>query len=115
MAGNAPVLRLSSVSKSFGGLNVLTGLSLDVGDNEVLGILGPNGAGKSTALQRHRRSSPSNLRRRHLQGTGYHAIASLEPMPGGNSADLSDTKTVQPHECERKRLGGWSPWRRTLG
>ena len=48
MAGNAPVLRLSSVSKSFGGLNVLTGLSLDVGDNEVLGILGPNGAGKST-------------------------------------------------------------------
>jgi branched-chain amino acid transport system ATP-binding protein len=43
-----PVLRLSSVSKSFGGLNVLSGLSLDVGDNEVLGILGPNGAGKST-------------------------------------------------------------------
>jgi branched-chain amino acid transport system ATP-binding protein len=48
MARNASVLCLSSVSKSFGGLNVLTGLSLDVGDNEVLGILGPNGAGKST-------------------------------------------------------------------
>jgi len=48
MAQIAPVLRLSSISKSFGGNSVLSGLNLDVGDNEVLGILGPNGAGKST-------------------------------------------------------------------
>ncbi len=43
-----PVLRLSAVSKRFGGLSVLSNLDLDVQDNEVLGILGPNGAGKST-------------------------------------------------------------------
>jgi branched-chain amino acid transport system ATP-binding protein len=48
MASDMPVLRLSSISKRFGGLTVLSGLELDVGDNEVLGILGPNGAGKST-------------------------------------------------------------------
>jgi branched-chain amino acid transport system ATP-binding protein len=43
-----PVLRLSAVSKSFGGLTVLSDLDLDVADNEILGVLGPNGAGKST-------------------------------------------------------------------
>jgi branched-chain amino acid transport system ATP-binding protein len=43
-----PALRLSAVSKSFGGLTVLSDLDLDVADNEILGILGPNGAGKST-------------------------------------------------------------------
>lgn len=48
MASDVPVLQLSSISKSFGGLKVLSGLELDIADNEVLGILGPNGAGKST-------------------------------------------------------------------
>lgn len=48
MTPGMPVLRLSAISKSFGGLNVLSDLNLDVGENEVLGILGPNGAGKST-------------------------------------------------------------------
>ncbi len=44
----SPVLRLESVSKSFGALRVVNNLSLDVAEGEALGVLGPNGAGKST-------------------------------------------------------------------
>jgi len=44
------LLELRSVSKSFGGLQVLNGLSLTVEQGEALGILGPNGAGKTTML-----------------------------------------------------------------
>ena len=42
------VLRLDKVSKNFGALTVVDGLSLQIADGEALGIIGPNGAGKTT-------------------------------------------------------------------
>lgn len=44
------MLRLSSVSKKFGGLEVLHQVSLTVSDGEVFGLIGPNGAGKTTVF-----------------------------------------------------------------
>ena len=43
-----PVLKLESVSKSFGGLQVLVDVNLIVNPQEIVGLIGPNGAGKST-------------------------------------------------------------------
>jgi branched-chain amino acid transport system ATP-binding protein len=45
-----PLLALDRVSKAFGSLIVVDGLSLAVEDGEALGVIGPNGAGKTTAL-----------------------------------------------------------------
>jgi branched-chain amino acid transport system ATP-binding protein len=42
------ILRLEKVSKSFGGLMVLTDIDLNVAREEIVGLIGPNGAGKST-------------------------------------------------------------------
>ena len=42
------ILQCDNVSKQFGGLKALNGVSLKIDDKEVLGLIGPNGAGKST-------------------------------------------------------------------
>ena len=43
-------LELREVSKSFGGVQAVTGVSLDVPQGELLSVIGPNGAGKTTLL-----------------------------------------------------------------
>ena len=42
------LLELNDVSKSFGGVAALTGVSFGVKQGEVFGVIGPNGAGKTT-------------------------------------------------------------------
>ncbi len=44
------LLRLQSISKSFGSTRAVDALSLSVDVGEVVGLIGPNGSGKSTTL-----------------------------------------------------------------
>jgi ABC-type branched-subunit amino acid transport system ATPase component len=44
----APVLEVTGLTISFGGLACLTKLDLDVGEGEIVSVIGPNGAGKTT-------------------------------------------------------------------
>jgi polar amino acid transport system ATP-binding protein len=48
---NAPILEVESLHKSFGELNVLEGVDLQVRSEESLCIIGPSGSGKSTFLR----------------------------------------------------------------
>jgi branched-chain amino acid transport system ATP-binding protein len=45
-----PVLEIDSLTKAFGGIQAIDGLSLTVNDGEILGIVGPNGAGKTVLI-----------------------------------------------------------------
>ncbi|WP_427019039.1 amino acid ABC transporter ATP-binding protein [Pseudarthrobacter sp. P1] len=48
---NEPILRARDVRKSFGHVEVLKGISLDIAKGEVACLLGPSGSGKSTFLR----------------------------------------------------------------
>lgn len=46
----APVLEARDLTKVFGGIRAIDGLSMHVVEGEILGIIGPNGAGKTVLI-----------------------------------------------------------------
>ena len=44
------MLRLSNLSKYFGGVRAVDALELNVKTGEIFGLIGPNGSGKSTTV-----------------------------------------------------------------
>ncbi len=83
MSGTTLALRLTGVSKSFGGLMAVGGVSLDVAPGERRAIIGPNGAGKTTLF----------------------SLISGEALPSGGRIELfgRDITTLPPHR--RAALG----------
>jgi ABC-type Fe3+/spermidine/putrescine transport system ATPase subunit len=51
MATDTAIFRIDGVSKSYGGVAALDGVTLDAGVNEYVSLLGPSGSGKTTLLR----------------------------------------------------------------
>ena len=51
MSARVSALKARALRKSYGALEVVSGLDLEVAPGECFGLLGPNGAGKTTTLR----------------------------------------------------------------
>src|SRR6202051_3802553 len=73
-----PMVKAEQVCKSFGALQVLKGITLEVGKGQVLVMVGPSGSGKSTFLRCINHLEPVNAGRLYVDGDliGYRARGS---------------------------------------
>jgi branched-chain amino acid transport system ATP-binding protein len=103
----AALLEVENVSRRFGGIVALDGVSVDAGENEIVGLIGPNGAGKTTlfnVVTRLYRPDSGELRfaGRSLLRTPAHRIVRRGIARTFQKVELFDTMTVR----ENVRVGG---------
>jgi ABC-2 type transport system ATP-binding protein len=73
--GTGPVVSFENVSKHYGSLKAVDGLSLDLRKGETVALLGPNGAGKSTSLDMLLAlRKPTSGRIKMFGSDPYHAV-----------------------------------------
>ncbi|MDY6323327.1 MAG: ABC transporter ATP-binding protein [Succinivibrio sp.] len=78
--GHVPLLEVSGISVTFGGLHALSDVSFTVEPNEIIGIIGPNGAGKTTLFNslvglQKLSSGHVNFEGKRISGHKPHSIA----------------------------------------
>jgi branched-chain amino acid transport system ATP-binding protein len=76
------MIALQDVSKDYGGVRAVKGLTLQLPDRTLFGLIGPNGAGKTTVLNLMTglvapTSGTIQLGERRIDGRAPHAIAAL--------------------------------------
>ncbi|HEV2368387.1 MAG TPA: ATP-binding cassette domain-containing protein, partial [Acidimicrobiales bacterium] len=65
----APVLEVRDLTKRFGGITAVNGVSFTLHEGEILGLIGPNGAGKTTIFDLLSGLLPADGGRIRLDGT----------------------------------------------
>jgi branched-chain amino acid transport system ATP-binding protein len=85
LEAGAPVLALRDVRVSYGGIAALRGVSLHVGQGEVVALLGANGAGKTTTLGSAMRLLPLASGRVEYGGRDVSGVATEELVREGVS------------------------------
>jgi ABC-type branched-subunit amino acid transport system ATPase component len=80
---DAPVLSVSGLSVTFGGVHALEGVDLEVRDGELVGLIGPNGAGKTTLID---------------------AVTGFVPFTGSVSLDGEDIGSLPAYQRARRGL-----------
>jgi branched-chain amino acid transport system permease protein len=96
-ASEPPILELHDVSKSFGALRAVNGISLTVAPRSLHGLMGPNGAGKTTLFNIVSGFIPPDSGRVLLSGLA------LDKVPIERRIGLGMTRTFQ-HAAVFQRL-----------
>ena len=100
------VLVIDQVKKSFGGVQALRGVSLEVRRGEILGLVGPNGSGKSTLINMITGHYPLDSGSIVFDGTPIHELPAHRIAALGIARTYQISAPVQPPHRARQRGAG---------
>jgi branched-chain amino acid transport system ATP-binding protein len=113
-----PVLSVTGLSVTFGGVRAVDGLDLDVGAGELVGLIGPNGAGKTTTIDALTgfvdHAGTIALAGYALDGLRPHERASRGLSRTWQSAELFDDLTVEENAAVAATRASWRTTLREL-
>lgn len=89
---NRVLLACSDVSKSFGGIRALNGVTLDVKEGEILALVGPNGSGKSTLI---------NMISGHFRLSGGSIMLDGKPIDGLSPHRIAEMGIARTYQIPR--------------
>lgn len=94
--GSDVLLELHSVTREFGGLTAVDGVSLAMRRGEILGLIGPNGAGKSTLFNVISGVYPASSGKVVFEGKDITGLATHSISRRGLSRTLQDAGVFGP-------------------
>ncbi|MDP9138410.1 MAG: ATP-binding cassette domain-containing protein [Pseudomonadota bacterium] len=83
MTADEPLLRLQNITKSFGAIEALRGVSFAISRGEVVALLGDNGAGKSTLVKIIAGGMPATSGNILFEGKERHFASPAEAKAAG--------------------------------
>jgi branched-chain amino acid transport system ATP-binding protein len=115
---NQPILHVQEVTKVFGGVIAVNGVTFDISEKEILGIIGPNGSGKTTLINCitgfiKMTSGKIFFRGKNITGKPAHKIADMgvtrtfQIMRPYYSLPSYKNLVIPLFSPRAKRTGGW--------
>lgn len=108
---------MSSITKSFGAIHALQGVSLTIGYGEAVGLMGDNGAGKSTLVKIIAGNFPPTSGTISVDGNPVHFNKPIDARKAGievvyQDLALADNLTAAENVFLGRELKkGWGPFR----
>src|SRR6516225_9481798 len=114
MATAEPMIEVNDLWKTFGALQVLKGISLDVPRGSAVALIGPSGAGKSTLLRCiNLLEQPDRGRVRvgdqtiDCAGANWHGLPAVQSVPAYDGGRERERRTSLREEDAAKRSEGY--------
>ncbi|KIX13734.1 ABC transporter ATP-binding protein [Dethiosulfatarculus sandiegensis] len=115
---NGPLLKVSDVSKTFGGVQALSNVSFNLEKGQIMGVIGPNGSGKTTLVNAitgfiRADSGAIEYQGRNILGMAPHKIADLgltrtfQVMRPYYSLPAYKNLIIPLFSPRARRTGGW--------
>jgi len=87
-----PVLRVTELTRAFGGNRAVNGASFEVGTREIVGMIGPNGAGKTTIFDLISGFVPVDAGRIEFEGSDITDLGASKRAARGLGRSFQDAR-----------------------
>jgi branched-chain amino acid transport system ATP-binding protein len=104
-----PILKVDSVSKSYGGVHALSDVSFSVDYDQFYAVIGPNGAGKSTLLNVLTALTPPTSGGIHIDGKDMRGLKTHQIIAAGVGRTFQSGRMFQRLTVQENVMMGFTP------